>query len=216
MTIKKIIHIILSLRGFIQYHYACTKNHYGCKLMGEKRDQSSNISTIIFRNLGELCYREVPVKELLATPQLLANFHPKEALRIGSIALEEFIYEIPKEIRKEKFNHMKNIMLSSIHDISSAKNILLEEEFFKKSTRFESDIVKIPNKNKYSFRLVGGRFNKETYNTTITYTILGKRNGHEKSLHDLIGNNELIEKFHPTEAVKFGFISSGDALFSNA
>jgi hypothetical protein len=123
-------------------------------------------------------------------------------LRIGSIALEEFISGLPKNSRKQKFNEIKNMMLNPSHVTSTQKNI---------TALFTEPAIK----NTYPFKLVSGKPNHQGTDTIITYTILGKREGHQKNLGDLINNMELIEKFHPTETVKFGFIGLGDFLFSS-
>ncbi len=215
MYIKKIKHMISNLTGFFQYHYANTKNHYTCRLLGEK--YKDNHVVISFRNLGESHTTEISIQELLSTPFLIANFHPKEALIIGSIALEEFTLGLSKNDQKEEFYKIKNIMLNSIHDITrSIKDSYLEESFLinqKKSIK--TSFIRQHPKNKYPFKLVGGKSSDQINGTVITYTILGKREGHEKDLREIINNSELLEKFHPTEVVKFGFISLGDSIFSN-
>lgn len=50
--------------------------------------------------------------------------------------------------------------------------------------------------------------------TSILYTILGKRHVHEVSIQTLMDDPNLINKFPPTQAVKFGAIALGDLLFN--
>ncbi|MCP4473772.1 MAG: hypothetical protein GY821_04245 [Gammaproteobacteria bacterium] len=50
--------------------------------------------------------------------------------------------------------------------------------------------------------------------TIIIYTLLGKRDLYEITIKELIENNDLLEQFHPFQAVKFGSIAIGDLLFS--
>jgi len=208
-VVKKLKDALAKLSGFFQYHYASSKNHYLYKLLGEKHAYDTNNTIIVFRKLGEKQPIEMPVKELLAAPHLIAHIHPKEALKIGSIALEEFIVELPENSRKQQFNKMKNIMLNSTHSLSN-------NESGNSPLQLQHLSPAINIKNTYPFKLVGGKSNNNGINTTITYTILGKREGHEKKLHELVNNIELIEKFHPTEAIKFGFIALGDSLFSSS
>lgn len=68
--------------------------------------------------------------------------------------------------------------------------------------------------NYYICKLVGEKNISDSPNTVILYRMLGKRDLFEISVNDLLDNKELLEKFHPTEAVKFGAIAMGDILFN--
>lgn len=69
-------------------------------------------------------------------------------------------------------------------------------------------------RNVYHCKLVGEKQNnKDKYNTIILYRFIGKRDIFEIAIKDLLENRELLEKFHPTEAIKFGAIAMGDTLF---
>lgn len=68
-------------------------------------------------------------------------------------------------------------------------------------------------RNVYSHKAVSHQTDKNG-ETTIIYTILGKRDLYRILLEDLMGNKELLERFHPCQAAKFGAVSMGDVLFS--
>ncbi len=205
-VIQQLKNTIAKLTGFFQYSYARIRNYYPCRFVGEKRSKETNTAIIIFRELGKSQLIEMPIKELLTDPNLIAHFHPTEALQIGSIALEEFIFELPSHERKIKFNQTKEVMLNSIPNFNS--KITFKNYCFKNNC-FDLSILK----NTYPCKLVGGKLNRINMNTIIIFTILGKRDGHEKPLRELIMNKDFIEKFHPIDAIKFGFISLGDRLF---
>ncbi len=50
--------------------------------------------------------------------------------------------------------------------------------------------------------------------TIIAYTILGKRDVYRIAISELLGKKDLVQKFNPLQAVKFGSIALGDVLFS--
>lgn len=216
--INQVKNTFFKLLGFFQYHYARMRNYYPCKLIGEKRSKETNNTIVVFHKIGKKQPIEIHIKDLLANPALVAQFHPTEAIKLGSIALEEFIFELPKHKRKIIFNKVKRIMLNSTHDVSPNKNI---ENILTKTdpcniNNDDNSNIDMPSsiiKNTYTCKLVGAKQGHENSETIIIYTILGKREGYEKTLRELIINKELIEKFHPTEAIKFGFISLGDILF---
>ena len=69
------------------------------------------------------------------------------------------------------------------------------------------------HRNQYYCKLIGEKLNpQEKSNTIILYRLLGKRDIFEISIRELLDNRDLLEKFHPTEAVKLGAIAMGDML----
>ena len=52
--------------------------------------------------------------------------------------------------------------------------------------------------------------------TQITYQIVNKLNIREIELQDLVDDPLLIEKFHPTECIKIGFLCAVDILFKKS
>ncbi len=69
-------------------------------------------------------------------------------------------------------------------------------------------------RNVYSHKAVAQRHCKKTNATLIMYTILGKRDIYKISIAKLLEDKELLERFHPCQAAKFGAIALGDVLFS--
>lgn len=68
-------------------------------------------------------------------------------------------------------------------------------------------------RNVYSHKAVGQRQRKDGI-TLIMYTILGKRDLYNVPISELMGNKDLLERFHPCQTAKFGAIALGDVLFS--
>ena len=215
-VIQLVKNFINQLIGFFQYYYAAfMRNYYQCKLVGEKRDESIHDAIVVFNRSGKINSTEMPIKDLLSDLTLVANFVPEEALKIGFTALEQFIFEVPENERQLKFNKIKHIMLNSTHDITQHLNFnsLFFENTHYNLNKYHEKIQL--HKNKYPCRLVGENTENKTNGTTIIFTVLGKRDGYKKLLSDLISNKDLLNKFHPTEAVKFGFIYMGDTLFEH-
>ena len=67
-------------------------------------------------------------------------------------------------------------------------------------------------RNHYACKAVGQKTTKPGH-TIILYTLLGKRDVYEIPIQDLLNNNELINRFPPTQAIKFGVIALGDLSF---
>ena len=68
-------------------------------------------------------------------------------------------------------------------------------------------------RNFYSHKAVGQKTNEDG-DTIILYTILGKRYIYTISIQNLMETKELLERFHPCQAAKFGSIAMGEVLFS--
>lgn len=211
--IKKIKDLFVRIEGFFQYHYfSFMRNYYPCKLVGERRLVKGNEITVIYHKSGHSIPFEKPIKKLLSDYNLISFFNPDESLKIGFIAFEEFIFEEPHEERMIKFNAIKSAMLNSNYDTKKSFNFssLFSE---KVNAEYKENYVGNLHKNTYPCRLVLGNNCNKNNETTITYTLFGKRDGYEIKLRELILNKELLIKFHPTDAVKFGFIYMGDVLF---
>lgn len=214
--IQKVKDVVVQFIGFFQYYCAAfMRNYYPCKLDGEKRSEETKETIVVFHKSGSTCLLEMPIKELLADTSLIANFIPEESVKIGYIALEQFLLEVPLDERTSKFNQIKHIMLNSTCDVT--QNLNFNDLFFDIKT-FKSNINgenHRSSRNVYPCRLVGGKVDVITTRTRVIFTVLGKRDGYDKALDDLINNKDLLNKFHPTEAVKFGFIYMGDTLFGS-
>lgn len=208
--IQKINDVIVQAIGFFQYYYAAfMRNYYPCKLDGEKHSEEANEAIIVYHKTKNRFSLEISIKELLSNSTLIADFQPEEAVKIGFIAFEQFVLEVPLDERSLKFNQIKHIMLNSTCDVS--QNFNFGNIFFETTCEStKQDDRHHLNKNIYPCRLVGGKPDNVTNGTKIIFTVLGKREGYDTTLSDLISNKDLLNKFHPTEAVKFGFIHMGD------
>lgn len=202
---KKIKNLYLNFLGFIHYHIANKKNFYPCKIIGEK-----NNGIIIIKKSNYSHPIEITIQDILDNEKLISTLHPSDALTLGSIAFQEMIITLHDSERKKKFDQIKNIMLNLEDNIH--KNICQNHYCNNDTTQFNHYILNI--KNKYPCKLVGTKKTRNTHETIIIFTILGKREGYNITLNEIISNKELLEKFHPTEAVKFGFISLGDVFFN--
>ncbi|OGT31566.1 MAG: hypothetical protein A3E87_00240 [Gammaproteobacteria bacterium RIFCSPHIGHO2_12_FULL_35_23] len=72
-------------------------------------------------------------------------------------------------------------------------------------------------KNRYPCRIIRIKnelvMNKTTH---IIYQAVTKLNLRELALKELVNDPLLIEKFHPTDCIKLGFLSAGELLIKNA
>lgn len=100
------------LIGFIQYHLASLRNYYPCKLVGEKQTKEKCNTVILYRMLGKRDVHEILIQDLLATPELVAKFHPTEAVKLGSIAMGDLLLKEGTDMRKEVFDEIREKMLS--------------------------------------------------------------------------------------------------------
>lgn len=64
---------------------------------------------------------------------------------------------------------------------------------------------------RYSCVLVGEKYNDKN-ETIIVYRIRNRPDVYETSLEELVTSPWIIEKFHPTDALKLGIIVCGDIL----
>ncbi len=88
-------------------------------------------------------------------------------------------------------NVMGNIVNRFHYSIESIKN------------RYPCKIIKVKNESD---------LNKNTY---IIYQAVTKLNIRESSLKELLEDSLLIEKFHPTDCIKLGFLSATEILIKN-
>lgn len=69
-------------------------------------------------------------------------------------------------------------------------------------------------KNRYPCRVVGERIHSDTQETVVIYKITPRKEEFEISLKELLNQPLLIEKFHPTEALRLGFMAFGEIFFN--
>lgn len=195
-----------------------SKNTYPYKLIGEKIYHLESGKIVLYKILGQQNNNEISLKNLLNNKKFIEKFHPADAIRLGAMAFEEIISNLNHAERQVKFDQIKNTMLNSAHDVYPKREPSLHElqNITSDHTTNEDYLDIAVMRNSYPCKLVGGKTDRKQIRTIITYIIWGKRDGHEKSLKHLINDKELIQKFHPTEAIKFGFIFSGDSLFSHS
>ena len=71
-------------------------------------------------------------------------------------------------------------------------------------------------KNRYPCKLIKVKnhdiFDKKTI---VTYQAVSRFNLREATLENILNDPMIVEKFHPTEAVKLGFLSAGEILLKN-
>jgi hypothetical protein len=174
--LKKIKNMFTYTAGFILYHCSNTKNHYPCRLIGEKKHSTSGKSVIIYRILGNKIPIETETSLLLESPDLISRFHPADAIKIGAIALDEFISEISQNKKKEKYHFVRDLMLNSAHDIGNNKKIQASNQEWAHTTHTPPQSAfpsqHIPG-NRYPCKLVGGKCNHNKTKTTVIYTIMG-------------------------------------------
>ncbi len=211
---KKFISLTRKVIGFFVYHYySLMRNYYPFKLIGEKISVEKADRIIIFTRVGFINNIEISIKNLLGNPSLISCFHPSDAFKLGASSLEEIIFNLPKKDQMNKFNSIKKIISNSINN--SFLRFYLEDNEYENNFVIENreDIANILINNKYLCKLVGIE-NKKNNDTLITFTVLGRRDGHEKLLSALVKDNSLIGKFHPSDALMFGFIYFGDIYFN--
>lgn len=190
---KPVKAIIENIVGFIQYHFASKRNHYPCKFMGEKANESDSSNVIIlYQEKGRNAVQEIPIKDLFDNPTLIEKFCQHDAVRFGVIAISGILFNTEPSLLKQRFNEIKTKMLDSG---SSSSN-------------YSSSV-----KNSYPYQIAGEKSSTaNSHNTTILYTINGKRDLFEITINELLENPTLLEKFHPTVAIKLGAISMGESL----
>ena len=71
-------------------------------------------------------------------------------------------------------------------------------------------------KNRYPCKIIKIKdhlnLNKDT---KITYQAVTRLNLRESHVEDILNDQMIVEKFHPTDAVKLGFLAAGEILFKN-
>lgn len=71
-------------------------------------------------------------------------------------------------------------------------------------------------KNRYPCKLIKVK-NHTDFNqkTLVTYQAVTRFNLRELTLEEILSDPMVIEKFHPTDAVKIGFLSAAEILLKN-
>src|SRR3990167_8011027 len=84
---------------------------------------------------------------------------------------------------------------------------------------------KVKNKFTYSVESIRNRYpcklikikNHTDFDrkTLVTYRAVTRTNLRELTLEEILNDPMIVEKFHPTDAVKLGFLSAGEILLKN-
>ncbi len=69
-------------------------------------------------------------------------------------------------------------------------------------------------RREYPVKIVGERLCNNNAETTILYRISPKKEVFEIPLKELLEDAILIEKIHPYQAVKLGFMACGEIMFN--
>ncbi|MEO8401577.1 MAG: hypothetical protein ABI597_07255 [Gammaproteobacteria bacterium] len=186
---------ITNIHGLIQYRFATSKNYYSCVFIGEKLNVNESYNTIIlYRMKGKKEILEIPIKTLLDDINLLRQFHQKDAAKFGAIAMGDILFQENNDFIKQRFENIKRKMLDTTQ---SPNEPMLGQNYCPCKFAGEKPNVKKP------------------YNTSVLYTIKGKREVFEIPIKELLEDTALLEKFDQTVAIKLGAIAMGDSLFAN-
>ncbi len=69
-------------------------------------------------------------------------------------------------------------------------------------------------KNRYPCRVTAERIDSTTQETIVVYRVSPRKDEFEIKLKSLLDQPLLIEKFHPTEAIRLGFMAFGEIFFN--
>jgi hypothetical protein len=108
----KMLKILKTLRTFqlwLSYKLAESKNVYPYKIVGQS--YTDNTTIIIYTILGKRDIYKTPIKELMDDDNLINYFSPKQAAKLGAIALGDILFALPPEQRESRFKNIKERML---------------------------------------------------------------------------------------------------------
>lgn len=100
--------------GFLTYHFP-GKNHYVCTLVGEKAGKDPFNTIVVYRFIGKRDIYKISLRELLNDHELVAKFHPTQAIKLGAIAMGDLLFsENEESSRRQKFEAVKRKLLDTI------------------------------------------------------------------------------------------------------
>lgn len=208
---NKIKHVVKKLSGFFSYHYASIRNYHPYKIIGEKYQRESIVICTAPNIKSPI---EIPLRQIFTYPDLISYFHPKDAFIIGSAAFEDFVRHIPTKEKLIRFNEAKNCILKGSNNIKTTTEKLMKENVYGSDKNYLHYLVthsQTPIKNTYPCKIVGGSFSSDKGKTHIMFTSLCRREGHKIIAESIASDPELLSRFRPRDAVKIGFILTGDA-----
>jgi hypothetical protein len=95
------------------YSLATIKNRYPCKIVGEQHLLENHDTEILYTIFSKRDVYKISVKDLLNDPDLLAQFHPTQTLKIGFIAFGDILLNMPEEQRTEKYKQIVGQMMDN-------------------------------------------------------------------------------------------------------
>ena len=96
--------------------------------------------------------------------------------------------------------------------LENQKDITMRKLFEKSKLKFQYSIESV--RNRYPCKIVSfHHITDESKPCKVTYRYVTRLNLRTSTFKDLLDDKLLIEKFHPTECIKLGFISAGEILF---
>lgn len=71
-------------------------------------------------------------------------------------------------------------------------------------------------KNRYPCKIIKVKDHLDKLKTTkITYQAVNRLNLRKSCIDEILNDPMIVEKFHPTDAVKLGFLAAGEILLKN-
>lgn len=115
---KKVNRFFSNIYDMIHYNLATRQNKYRCILVSEIQNVQDQYNTVItYRILGKRNLFEITIRELLEQHALINQFSPIDAMKLGEIAMGDFIFSefemSGREEAQKKFNLLKNKMLEN-------------------------------------------------------------------------------------------------------
>lgn len=214
LRLKRFYLLVKNLPNYLYYFKSTiTKNSYPFKLIGEKVNFNTDDPTILFKILGKKGHQSLSLSNILENKNFISSFSPNDALLLGNMSFSSLFTQNLKEYNQ--FQITKEFMLNSTHDFfhSFKLNLLNKKESQQDNPLSNPEINFILKQNIYPYKLEG--YEEKNNQLIIIYTIYGKRDGFKKNIKSIITDPTCLSKFHPTEAVKLGFISSGEFFFKN-
>ena len=84
--------------------------------------------------------------------------------------------------------------------------------FNKLKARYDYSVESV--KNRYPCKVIAIKYADDwSRSCEITYQYVTRLNIRKTKLKELLADRLLVEKFHPSDCVRFGFISAGEILF---
>ena len=103
MSISKLLEKISHVKAATEYRFMSMRNRYPCKIVGEKFDETTHKTTVMYKVLTKKEEFEIGLEDLLDNQSLLEKFHPTQTVKLGFMAFGEIFFNEPKEIAYKKY-----------------------------------------------------------------------------------------------------------------